>query len=373
MSEGFTAIDNDLLDNKMLSIQEQSLLIAIISFLGNGNAHPGYKTLKHRSKIGDDRTLIKSINSLEEKGFIEVNRGKGRSNAYRLTVEMQYLQKYGTCKTTVTPTVNMQELPTVDLQYKKEIQKEKEKENIYSTPEDEELKSKYRYTDIINYWNKSGVTICKKLTTDIRRGIDNSLELKKDDGTNLTLEDIKQSIFSYADAYRLGTCKNQWRLVDFLNKKHRDTGRRLLLMFLNSGISSSRDSVSVVVEAAKEIKKSKTSTIPYQEIFDLYVEQRIVKHNTFTDGMKSAIKKAAVKFTVNEIKIAIERYGQMYRDKENQYAAQYCKYKWTLSDLLTREKGISEFLDEGGKWIRYKDKTESKKQEVQQKGLEDFF
>lgn len=230
-------------------------------------------------------------------------------------------------------------------------------DNIYSSSED-------IYLDIFNYWNQMGVTKAVKLVVDIKRGIDNALRL------NLSVEDIKKAILNYSNAYKQEIYKSQWRLVDFLNKKDRDNNKLLLMLFLDSSTSSNK---SNVVELSKEAPKSRSNKLPYQEIFDLYVQQGIIKHNTLTDGMKNAIKKAAAKFTIDEIKLAIKRYGQMYRDKENQYAAQYCKYKWTLSELLTREKGISEFLDEGGKWIRYKDKADNKKQEVQQKRLEDFF
>lgn len=96
----------------------------------------------------------------------------------------------------------------------------------------------------------------------------------------------------------------------------------------------------------------------YSDIFNLYLEQEIIKHKELTDTMKKAIDKATKKFSIDEIKLAITRYGVMYRDKENTYAKDYCKYKWTLQELLTREKGISEFLNEGGKWIRYTDKQQ---------------
>lgn len=102
----------------------------------------------------------------------------------------------------------------------------------------------------------------------------------------------------------------------------------------------------------------------YSDIFNLYLEQEIIKHKELTGTMKKAIDKANKKFSIDEIKLAITRYGTMYRDKENNYAIKYCKYKWTLQELLTREKGVSEFLDEGGKWIRYTDKQQANKSSV---------
>lgn len=111
---GFTAIDNDLLDNQDLNIQEQSLLIAIISFMGKGNANPGYKTLKLRSKIKKDETLIKTINSLEKKEFIRIDRGKGKSNIYRLTDKSNNLYINNNYTASIIPTANK---PTPKTEY----------------------------------------------------------------------------------------------------------------------------------------------------------------------------------------------------------------------------------------------------------------
>lgn len=112
-----------------------------------------------------------------------------------------------------------------------------------------------------------------------------------------------------------------------------------------------------IKENKKNIKK-----IPFQELFDLYIQQNIVKHKSLTEDMKKAIKKAVDKYSVEDIKTAITRYGEMYQDKDNKYAAEFCKYSWTLKELLTRDKGIPDFLDDGGKWIRYLKDEEGKSQ-----------
>lgn len=74
--------------------------------------------------------------------------------------------------------------------------------------------------------------------------------------------------------------------------------------------------------------------------------------------MEVAISKALKQHSEEEIKTAIKRYGQIYNDSKNHYAVSFGKYKWTLEEFLTRDKGISEFLDEGGKWIRYLEASE---------------
>lgn len=57
---GYTVIDNEILDDKGLSIQEQSLLIALISYYNQekGYAFPSYKQLMRRSKIKSRTTLL---------------------------------------------------------------------------------------------------------------------------------------------------------------------------------------------------------------------------------------------------------------------------------------------------------------------------
>lgn len=122
----------------------------------------------------------------------------------------------------------------------------------------------------------------------------------------------------------------------------------------------------------ENIKSKKIIKKPYQSIFDLYNKQNVITHKTLTEKMKKAIDNALTKYSEDDIVKAIERYGQMYNDKINEYASNYCKYKWTLAELLSREKGISEFLDEGGKWIRYQESIYKKNINNQGSGSFDF-
>ena len=115
------------------------MLIAIISYSGRGNANPSYKGLKLRSKIKKDETLIKTLNLLKEKGFLEIIGSKGRRNIYKPTPKTEYLQKRSTTEnggTThsengVPPTPKTEEPPTPKTEYKKENRKVNEKVNIY--------------------------------------------------------------------------------------------------------------------------------------------------------------------------------------------------------------------------------------------------
>ncbi|EOU2061888.1 hypothetical protein C4D23_09960 [Clostridium perfringens] len=105
---GYTILENDVLDNPNLNMQEQSLLIALISYhhKEKGYAYPNYEQLKLRSKIKDNRTLSKNINSLIEKKFIKKETIKGRGCKYYINLprgELHHVENSTTCKNTLPP------------------------------------------------------------------------------------------------------------------------------------------------------------------------------------------------------------------------------------------------------------------------------
>lgn len=110
---GYTLIDNDkILDNEDFSIQEQSLYIAILSYHNEekGCSYPSYKKLKQRSKIKKDETLIKTLKSLIEKGYVKKETLKGTGNKYYIvTPKTEYPQKQSTSKNGGTPTPKREE------------------------------------------------------------------------------------------------------------------------------------------------------------------------------------------------------------------------------------------------------------------------
>lgn len=105
---GYTILENEVLDNPNLNMQEQSLLIALISYhhKEKGYAYPNYEQLKLRSKIKDNRTLSKNINSLIEKKFIKKETIKGRGCKYYINLlsgELHHVENSTTCKNTLPP------------------------------------------------------------------------------------------------------------------------------------------------------------------------------------------------------------------------------------------------------------------------------
>ena len=116
-SKGFTIIPNKIFDLDLSKI-ELSVLIALYSFENKelGYAFPSYINLKERTKINDDRTLIKAINRLEEKFYIKKEVIKGRGAKYYILisyidvpVKVQVQENYSTCENTVTDPVKIQE------------------------------------------------------------------------------------------------------------------------------------------------------------------------------------------------------------------------------------------------------------------------
>lgn len=78
-------VDNALVDRKDLNLYEKMLYICLARHAGNNEyAFPKLSTLCEELGVKDNRTVVKYIKSLEEKGLIEVEKRKGSSNLYYL-------------------------------------------------------------------------------------------------------------------------------------------------------------------------------------------------------------------------------------------------------------------------------------------------
>lgn len=109
---GFTIIENSILDDERLTVQDQSVLISIISYFNKdkGYSYPSYVQLKKRSKVIDNRTLKKCINSLIEKGYIRKETIKGLGCKYYIlkpSGELHLVENYTKCKSTLLPSVKV--------------------------------------------------------------------------------------------------------------------------------------------------------------------------------------------------------------------------------------------------------------------------
>jgi hypothetical protein len=83
-------------------------------------------------------------------------------------------------------------------------------------------------------------------------------------------------------------------------------------------------------------------------IFNYWNSKNIMVHKALNDDMENAIKKALKKYSEEEIKTYIDRYAEVFHDKEY-----WWHYKWSITEFLTRKDGISSFADEGTKWANY--------------------
>lgn len=78
-------VDNALVDRRDLNLYEKMLYICLARHAGNNDyAFPKLATLCDELGVKDNRTVVKYIKSLEEKGLIEIEKRKGSSNLYYL-------------------------------------------------------------------------------------------------------------------------------------------------------------------------------------------------------------------------------------------------------------------------------------------------
>ena len=85
-----------------------------------------------------------------------------------------------------------------------------------------------------------------------------------------------------------------------------------------------------------------------KEIFEYWNSNNIVVHRELTIDTRKSIEKALKIYSVEEIKTYIDRYNMVIKDKEYFFST-----IWTLKDFLSRKNGISDFTDEGSKWLNY--------------------
>jgi len=85
-----------------------------------------------------------------------------------------------------------------------------------------------------------------------------------------------------------------------------------------------------------------------RQIFDHWNHQSITVHKELTKDIEKTVVSALSKFNLPTIKLAITRYATVYNDQNY-----YFSHKWTLVNFLKQRNGISDFLDEGEKWINY--------------------
>ena len=93
----------------------------------------------------------------------------------------------------------------------------------------------------------------------------------------------------------------------------------------------------------------------YTAIFNHWNQQGITVHRKLTEDMTKAIDTTLKAYAQEEIMQAIARYAQIYHDKNY-----FFKYNWTLTNFLKQKNALPDFMDEGQKWVAYKNATTTK-------------
>ncbi len=112
------------------------------------------------------------------------------------------------------------------------------------------------------------------------------------------------------------------------------------------------------VNTDKNVKNEKNEKKYSSQVYDLLAywnEKNIVVHRE-TDNTLKQIQRGLKKHPLNDIKKAIDRYAIIYSDSNYFY-----KHKWTLPKFLSQQNGVPDFLDEGIRWINYKQEAQNNK------------
>lgn len=187
-------LENDIVDRTDISIYEKMLYVCLARHsYGKDYSFPGLDTLCSELGIKDKRTIVKYAKTLEEKGFITIEKRKGKANKYYLN----NIKKVG------TPDVGTSDVGS-DISCNKVGTSHAQSSDIPCTPNNKR---------IININNKT-TTILEDTKLDIPTNT--NTEFLKDDGGSL--ESRKKEIIAIKQKLQdsnleLLTCKNIMKVV----------------------------------------------------------------------------------------------------------------------------------------------------------------
>ena len=102
-------------------------------------------------------------------------------------------------------------------------------------------------------------------------------------------------------------------------------------------------------------------------IFNYWNSKDIIKHRELTNDINKSIEKCLKEYKEEEIVLYIDRYNTVIKDKNY-----FFKTKWTLKEFLSQKNCISNFTDEGSKWVNYQNK-QTQSQPVKKYGNGDAY
>ena len=101
-------------------------------------------------------------------------------------------------------------------------------------------------------------------------------------------------------------------------------------------------------EKELDIKLKKKINADHERIFNHWNSCNIQKTVKVTEALKKQIKESLKEYGAGEICEYITRYSTVVKDKDY-----YFDHVWTLIKFLKQGNGISDFTDEGEKWVNY--------------------
>lgn len=105
--------------------------------------------------------------------------------------------------------------------------------------------------------------------------------------------------------------------------------------------------IEIEQENRDKVKDKEIDIVVEHPILTYWNSKKIIVHSP-SDTINKAIAKALKEFSEEEIKLYIDRYVKVINDPLYGF-----KYVWTLAQFLTQKNAMSDFTDEGSKWVNY--------------------
>lgn len=193
---------------------------------------------------------------------------------------------------------------------------------------------------------------------------DNYLDNKMDNTSIYNNLNIKSNNIYSSLENELNTKEIEKDLIKKINSKY---PKELIKEELEKLKDKDISKLDLLKELDKNLKsKSKdNSNQDISTIFDYWNSKGIIKHKELKEDTKKAIKKATKSYSIDEIKQAIDIYSEILN------SGYYFTYKWSLKDFLSRNNGISTFMEEGSNRANYENWKKGDKRNGYTKGYTD--
>lgn len=102
----------------------------------------------------------------------------------------------------------------------------------------------------------------------------------------------------------------------------------------------------------KEIYKEKEDTTdsldPVVSVFNYWNSKDLIKCERLKDSLRNIIRSTLKSFTLEEIKLYIDRYEEVLNSREY-----FFQHRWSLKSFICQPNAMSDFKDNGEKWYNY--------------------